>query len=61
MKLYILIIDEQGKNQRMKIFFRREDGINYVAQHSEWHLHATYATYTIDVDELKEFKRSRGL
>jgi len=61
MKLYILIIDEQGKNQRMKIFFRREDGINYVAQHSEWYLYVTYTTYTIDVDELAKFKQSRGL
>lgn len=61
MMLYILIIDEPGKDPRMKIFFRCKDGINYVAQHSEWHLYATYTTYTIDTDELAEFKRSRGL
>lgn len=61
MKLYVLITVEPGKNLDVKIFFRREDGIKYVAQHSEWHLHATYVTYTIDVDELKEIKRSRGL
>lgn len=61
MMLYVLITVEPGKDLDVKIFFRREDGINYVAQHSEWHLHATYVTYTIDIDELKEFKRARGL
>lgn len=61
MMLYILITVEPGKDLDARIFFRREDGINYVAQHSEWHLHATYVTYTIDVDELKEIKRKKGL
>lgn len=61
MKLYVLITVEPGKDLDVKIFFSRKGGINYIAQHSEWHLRATYVTYTIDVDELKEIKRKKGL
>lgn len=51
----------QEKTWMLRYFFSRKEGLKYLAQHSEWHLHATYVTYTIDVDELKEIKRSRGL
>ena len=61
MMLYILITVEPGKDLDAKIFFSREDGVKYMAQHSEWHLHATYATYTIDTEKLEKIKREKGL
>ena len=46
--LYILIVDEPGKEQFMKIFLTERDAAFFLAQFNEWHLHAKCHCYTVE-------------
>ena len=46
--LYILIVDEPGKEQWMKIFLTKRDAAFFLAQFNEWHLHAKCHCYTVE-------------
>ena len=46
--LYILIVDEPGKEQWMKIFLTERDAAFFLAQFNERHLHAKCHCYTVE-------------
>lgn len=52
--LYILIVDEPGKEQWMKIFLTERDAAYFLAQYNEWNLHSKYCCYTVEGKQLAQ-------